>query len=65
MTIGERIAEARDRAGLTQQQMADLCEVSLSTWWRYEAGRSEMPAPVFLRACAKLGLDPAKLEATP
>jgi transcriptional regulator with XRE-family HTH domain len=32
---------ARTLLRMTQQEAADACCVSLSTWWRWEHGRSE------------------------
>ena len=38
-SIGGRIREARDKMGLTQQQLGTLVGVSSQTVWSWEAGR--------------------------
>ena len=44
---GPRLAEERDRLGLTQAQAADLCGVSREMWGRYEKGSSAPGGEVF------------------
>lgn len=39
MTTAALIAEARERAGLTQRQLADRCQTSAAAICEYEAGR--------------------------
>lgn len=41
-----RIREERIRLGFTQQQVADLCEVSRVQWGRYERGDTELKGRV-------------------
>lgn len=54
VSIGKRIANERKRLGYTQQQAADLCEVSRVQWGRYEREDSELGGRV-LKAFADLG----------
>jgi len=41
MTIGERIAELRRAAGLSQEQLAELLEVSRQAISKWETGVSQ------------------------
>ena len=41
------IRAARDRAGLTQQQAAELAGVDRGTWARYEIGMRPIPLPTW------------------
>lgn len=38
---GDRIRDARERAGMTQSQLADLCGMALQQIHRYESGKSD------------------------
>lgn len=41
--IGERLAKARERAGMTQQELATALNVALPTYRHYEKGRHLLP----------------------
>ena len=43
-SLGQRIAQARKDAGLTQQQLADAVEISQPMLGSYEIGRRRLPA---------------------
>lgn len=47
-TLGDRLAKARDEAGLTVQQMADRLGVNRNTITNYERGRSSVPKAVVI-----------------
>lgn len=51
---GDRIAIERKRLGYTQQQIAELCEVTRVQWGRYERGDSELGGRV-LKHFVELG----------
>ena len=56
----ESAAEARDarkKAGLTQQQSADLLGVHLRSWQRWESGEHEM-SPAYLEMFEFLSKEP-------
>ncbi|MBI4321869.1 MAG: helix-turn-helix transcriptional regulator [Chloroflexi bacterium] len=52
-TTGQRLKEARDQAGLTQEGVADRLGVTWQTVWYWEAGRSR-PSTDRLVALARL-----------
>ncbi|MCI6273937.1 MAG: XRE family transcriptional regulator [Tractidigestivibacter sp.] len=56
-----RIAEARDKAGLTQQQAADLLGVSVQGYQYYEYGKRDPKASVIRRLCEIFGVSAAYL----
>lgn len=56
-----RIAEARKKAGLTQQQAADLLGVSVQGYQYYEYGKHEPKASVVRRLCEIFGVSAAYL----
>ena len=49
------IADLRDRAGLTQQQLADVIGVKRTTLCHYETGRSRVPVSLLLPLKIALG----------
>ena len=51
MTFAAQLKQARKAAGLTQQQVADLCGVRVQSVKSWEAGRREPPTdPVLTKA---------------
>ena len=56
MTIGERIAELRRAAGLSQEQLAELLEVSRQAISKWEKGQTQPEADRLPRICAVLGI---------
>lgn len=56
-----RIAEAREKAGLTQQQAADLLGVSVQGYQYYEYGKRDPKASVVRRLCEIFGVSAAYL----
>lgn len=59
MDIGEQITAARERAGLTQAELADRAGTAQSAISAYEAGRKVPSADTFVRLLAAAG---ARLE---
>lgn len=52
------VAEARERCGMTQQQLAQVTGLSITTIQRFENGKCPCPRPRTLRALASaLDLD--------
>lgn len=57
-----KIAELRERVGLTQRQLADLVEVDPSTIRNWERNRSSIEAFIrFAKLCDALNCDPSQL----
>lgn len=44
MEFGKRLKELRKRKGLTQQNMADVMELTMRNYQRYEYGMINVPA---------------------
>lgn len=62
MDVGRQITEARERAGLTQAQLAERAGTAQSAISAYEAGRKQPSALTFVRLLAAAG---TRLEAVP
>jgi len=61
--VGSLVRIRRRAAGLTQQELADLAQVSLGTVRDLEQGRTHRPRPGSMtRLAGALGLDPARLQ---
>ena len=58
MAFSERLKAARERAGLTQQQVADQLGIVKSTYCGYETGKRQ-PDPARLQAIARVLDTPA------
>lgn len=58
--IAERIREARELNGWSQEEFADRAEISRSTLYRIETGKS-FPIDVFLKILDITGAVPAEL----
>ena len=58
MSFSERLKAARERMGLTQQQVADRMGVVKSTYCGYETGKRQ-PDPAKLQALARVLHTPA------
>lgn len=50
--VGARIRKYRDRLGLTQREIADVCGVTVPTVWQWEHGR--LPLPENLQSLARV-----------
>jgi len=48
---GTILREARQRLGLTQQQVADMARIQLRQYQRYEGGERRLSAAAFHSAC--------------
>lgn len=57
--IGNRIAQARKNKNLSQEQLAELCNIAPCTISRIETGRNSAPVKTLLNIAANLniGLD--------
>lgn len=53
MSVGERVTEAREAAGLTKTQLAKLCGISKQALGQIENGTTKAPNPTNLFAIAK------------
>ena len=53
---GNRIKEARKKAGLTQQQAADAIGVSQQTWQRFEGGKFDLKMSTIYNICKALNI---------
>lgn len=62
-TVGDRLAKARDFAGLTQQQMAERLDMGRRSIVRYEA-RSNPPRSIVLAYAAVTGVPVEWLDGT-
>ncbi len=61
MTFRERLILIRDKKRLSQQEVADLLEVSRQTVSRWESGRSEPSSAQITKICAVFGVDANEL----
>lgn len=55
--ICQKLQQARKAAGLSQRDVYDWLGVSQSTFSSWETGKSEPSIDIFLRICAKYGID--------
>lgn len=55
--IGARIAEARQRAGLTQKELAEAIRVSIRHLQEIEAGRTDLKLSVLTAVAQKVGVE--------
>lgn len=59
VTLSKRIREAREAAGLTQQQLADACGITDGTVSAWENGKAKgILADNLFAAADKMGVDP-------
>lgn len=61
MTIGEKIQIARKKAGYTQKQLAQLCEVATGTIQQYELGKRQPRLKQLQLIAEALGIDVIEL----
>jgi transcriptional regulator with XRE-family HTH domain len=54
--LGERIADLRRRAGLTQEQLSELADVDVQAIQRAEAGRSALALERLAKVAVALGV---------
>lgn len=57
LKFGVKLHLARRKEGLTVAEAASKCEVSASSWERWESGSNEPKAGVFLRILRGLKID--------
>jgi transcriptional regulator with XRE-family HTH domain len=62
--IGERLARARNSAGLTQQAVADRVGISQASLASYESGRRPVTAAMLVRLANAIGTPAAVLFTT-
>lgn len=60
-SIGERIRHAREAAGLTLEQLANICGVPQMTLWRYERGDFKPGAEKLASIAQALGVTQERL----
>lgn len=58
MSIGSRIKEARERAGLSQVELSEILSVSKGTIGNYESDTSSPKDTILFRLCKVLKVDP-------
>ena len=61
MELNNRLKEYRERAGLTQEQLAEQIGVQRNTVWRWENNRATMKADLLRRLSEILNVEPAIL----
>lgn len=59
--VGGKIREAREAAGLTQEQLAERSNISGNAISRYETGESEMRIGTLFKIADGLGTSPEEL----
>lgn len=59
--VRERFKAVRRKAGLTQEQYAELLGVNVGQVRRYETGLTEIPAEIYFILLAKLDVSPVWL----
>jgi transcriptional regulator with XRE-family HTH domain len=59
--VGRRVAQARNAAGLSQQQLADMLQLRQTAISYYEGGKRGMPLATFADLADALNVDPAEL----
>ncbi|MGH9423495.1 MAG: helix-turn-helix domain-containing protein [Thermoanaerobaculia bacterium] len=62
--LGQTLREMRIERGMTQQQLADLCEMHRTFIISIEKGRQNATAVTLVRLAAALGVLPAELFRT-
>lgn len=63
MNLGKQLKDARTNKGVTQQQLADILEVSVHTISKYEQGTREPSLEIMSRIAAALGVEMVELIA--
>ena len=65
--IGKRISQARRAKGITQEEFAFLCGISVSTISRFESGHTSQPLDNIQKMCdvLNIGLDYALYDILP
>lgn len=61
MTLGERIRAAREKAGLTQRELAVKVERGSQTIWRYEANWTAPDVATLRKIASVLGVSSSSL----
>ena len=54
--LGARIADLRQQAGFSQQQLADLLGLKQQTWATYESATRRLPSSLLLPLCEHLNI---------
>lgn len=61
MRLGEKIKEFREKAGLTQEELAEKMEVQRNTVWRWENQKANLKADNVQKLSVVLNVDPTDL----
>ena len=61
MKLSEKIKEFREKAGLTQEQLAEKMEVQRNTVWRWENKKANLKADNMYRLSTVLHVEPSDL----
>ena len=59
--IGRNIKTIREKKGITQKELADLCDFEKPSMNRLEAGRTNVTAKTLLKIAKALHVDPSDL----
>lgn len=59
--LGARIADLRQQAGFSQQQLADLIGLKQQTWATYESATRRLPSSLILPLCDVLNVSVEEL----
>ena len=61
MNIGDKVRELREKAGMTQEELADLMGVQRNTVWRWENNRAGLRGENIQRMSSVLNVDASEL----
>ena len=61
MELGDRVKELRERAGLTQEELAEKMGVQRNTVWRWENKKATLRAENIQRLSSALNIDASSL----
>ena len=65
MEIGDRVKELREKAGLTQEELADRMGVQRNTVWRWENKKATLRTENIQRLSSVLNVDATELVSSP
>ena len=61
LSLAERLRLSRQKAGLSQKQIAEKLGISAKAWQNYETGKRKPRDEIVLRAAGACGISPAEL----
>lgn len=57
MIYTSRLKQFRQKNGITQRQIAEAIGIAERQYWRYEAGKNELPIRYLTEICNKFNID--------